>query len=102
MIIKTIIISIILIFLLQQIYNFIYEHLLEEPPNIKFTAIEKYKKIAEEAIASVKNVKIEENTTHLSQLQPTIETVYDATTVTSTDDMENYLLNLVINDAAAV
>lgn len=106
MIIKTIIVSIILIFLLQQIYNFVYEHFLDKSrDNIKFTEIEKYKKIAEEATAAAAAAAEKNNTNNLlldaisspdTQQSTEIETIYDVST-TEPAEMENYLLNLVIN-----
>lgn len=101
MIIKTIIFSIILIFLLQLIYNFVYDRFLTKipPENIKFSAVEKYKKIAEElaSAASVakKSTPIIDIT---SSPEQTIETIFDVNKdVETIDEMENELLNLVIN-----
>lgn len=103
MFIKTIIASIILIFLLQQIYNFIYDKFLVKTTNIKFSAIEKYKKIAEEATAAAAAAAAS-GAKHT--VNDTIETVFDiteasplveATPPPPEEDMENCLLNLVIN-----
>jgi len=139
---KTVFLSIIVIFLLQLVYNFIYERFLTKipPENTKFSEIEKYKKIAEEvasaaAVPSIKNSSppetrnfaesktqqnrnfaesqthqnrnFAESQTHQnrnfaeSKTQQNIETIFnneiDLKDESSHEDMEKYLLNLVIN-----
>jgi len=100
MFIKTVFLSIIVIFLLQLIYNFINERFLTKIPanDTKFSEVEKYKKIAEEATAAISSIK---QTTPPPLQSNDIETIFNIENElkdnSSPDDMETCLLNLVKN-----
>lgn len=106
MLIKTLFISFILIFLLQQIYNFIYENyvIVEDiNKNIKKSVVEKYKLIAEEAF-NLKNNENRDNDINMEKIyditqinKKKVEEINENVEEINENEMENYLLNLVIN-----